>query len=214
MTKDPDDPSKEIETLIPDLSQNNLDAKFRGEKDFTNGSEDASGTVASDDWGTYRIKYKWEIPVAGDAGAFTTYEDSKTLTVTDPLTVTYYNNVKAGDPDAAEYANPEGFEEADQDTAADKAVFDIYGDNDGERTLKVGDRTTALQKKVTGDDGVETTIDAPSRIGYTFAGWSKNRQVVADSTRDEEMTNGDIRLADFKQELQAFTAARQCLYSG
>ena len=207
VTKDPDDPSKEIETLIPDLSQNNLDAKFRGEKDFTNGSEDASETVASDDRGTYRIKYKWEIPVAGDAGAVTTYEDSKTLTVTDPLTVTYYNNVKAGDPDAAEYANPEGFEEADQDTAADKAVFDIYGDNDGERALKVGDRTTALHKKVTGDDGVETTIDAPSRIGYTFAGWSKNRQVVADSTRDEEMTDGDIRLADFKQELQAFTAA-------
>lgn len=207
VTKDPDDPGKEIETLIPDLSQNNLDAKFRGEKDFTNGSEDASGTAASDDRGTYRIKYKWEIPVAGDAGAVTTYEDSKTLTVTDPLTVTYYNNVKAGDPDAAEYANPEGFEEADQDTAADKAVFDIYGDNDGERTLKVGDRTTALQKKVTGDNGVETTIDAPSRIGYTFLGWSKNSQVVADSTKDEEMTDGDVRLADFKQELQAFTAA-------
>lgn len=207
VTKDPDDPGKEIETLIPDLFQNNLDAKFRGEKDFTNGSEDASGTAASDDRGTYRIKYKWEIPVAGDAGAVTTYEDSKTLTVTDPLTITYYNNVKAGDPDAAEYANPEGFEEADQDTAADKAVFDIYGDNDGERTLKVGDRTTALQKKVTGDNGVETTIDAPSRIGYTFLGWSKNSQVVADSTKDEEMTDGDVRLADFKQELAAFTAA-------
>lgn len=207
VTKDPDDPGKEIETLIPDLSQNNLDAKFRGEKDFTNGSEDASGTAASDDRGTYCIKYKWEIPVAGDAGAVTTYEDSKTLTVTDPLTVTYYNNVKAGDPDAAEYANPEGFEEADRDTAADKTVFDIYGDNDGERTLKVGDRTTALQKKVTGDDGVETTIDAPSRIGYTFAGWSKNSQIVPDSTRDEEMTDGDVRLADFKQELAAFTAA-------
>lgn len=207
VTKDKDNPGKEIETLISDLSQNNLDAKFRGEKDFTNGSEDVSGTATSDDRGTYRIKYRWEIPVAGGSGAVTTYEDSKTLTVTDPLTITYYNNVKAEDPDAAEYANPEGFDEADRNTAEDKAVFDIYGDSTGERTLKAGDRTTALQKKVTGNDGAETTIDAPSRIGYTFAGWSKNSQVVPDSTKDKEMTDGDIRLADFKQELQAFTAA-------
>ncbi|MFR9059040.1 InlB B-repeat-containing protein [Eubacterium callanderi] len=175
---DPAQPGENTEVLV-DLSKDDLEAKFRGETPFTNGSSEGK----SDDRGVYRIEYEWKIPVVGSlVGATASYTDSKMLTIMNPVQIIYYNNVGDNDADAGEYQNPEGFDEKLKDTVADKAVFDIYGDVEAERDLSVGSAAPAINKIVDGEDGKPVAVSEPSRTGYRCIGWSTDPADTKDLT--------------------------------